>query len=266
MAQRVRVQLIDDLDGEQLASETVSFSLDGQHREIDLSSGNAATFRKLLQPYMTASRPAAPTNLATKGILNPDQLATQEQVLPPDPNQEALFEPEPEREPEPEPQLTQAMQRQAGRDIRRWAKQFHLPVNALGRIPEKTRKAWLQHIQFKDRTLLDELLAEAGIDPATIPAEPASHNVVPITSGKSPVEDHLERRARTVGKLSDAQRDRLREACCGNGTAKATDPADRSSYQALVRRGCMNLTGEDTYAVTDVGRTWIRLNQRALTA
>ncbi|MGW3763044.1 histone-like nucleoid-structuring protein Lsr2 [Streptomyces sp. NPDC005131] len=261
MAQRVQVHLVDDLDEQQLATETVSFSLDGKHREIDLSAENAATFRGLLQPYMTASRPAAPTNIAAKGILNPDQHPVPEPDMA-DTDQDEEAPADQERE----PTLTQAERRQIGADIRKWAHLYDLPINPLGRIPEKTRKAWQHHTQFGDRTLLDQLLTKAGIDPATAQAKSPSDNVVSITSGQPSAEEHLERRARTVGKLSEPQRDRLQRACCEDGTATAKDPADRSSYQALVRRGCMNLTGEDTYTVTAVGRTWIRLNQPALSA
>ncbi|WP_406362353.1 Lsr2 family protein [Streptomyces sp. NBC_01579] len=261
MAQRVQVQLVDDLDGQQLATETVSFSLDGKHREIDLSSENAATFRGLLQPYMAASRPAAPTNIAAKGGLDPDQHPAPEPDMA-DTDQDEETPADQDRE----PALTQAERRQIGADIRRWAHLHDLPINPLGRIPEKTRKAWQQHTQHGNRTLLDQLLTKAGIDPATTQAKEPNDNVVSITSGKPTAEEHLERRARTVGKLSDHQRNRLQKACSGDGTATATDPADRSSYQALVRRGCMTLTGEDTYLVTDVGRTWIRLNQPALSA
>ncbi|MET7631832.1 Lsr2 family protein [Streptomyces sp. NPDC005499] len=261
MAQRVQVQLVDDLDDQQLATETVSFSLDGKHREIDLSAENAAVFRGLLQPYMTASRPAGSTNIAAKGLLNPEQRPAPEPDMPATDQDE-----DNSRDQEPEPTLTQTARRQVSADIRKWAHRHDLPINPLGRIPEKTRKAWQQHTQHGNRSLLDQLLTKAGIDPATTPAKESNDNVVSITSGKPTAEEQLERRARTVGKLSDHQRNRLRDACSGDGTAVAKDPTDRSSYQALVRRGCMTLTGEDTYAVTDVGRTWIRLNQPALSA
>jgi hypothetical protein len=44
MAQRVITQLVDDIDGKEIAEgagETVSFALDGVSYEIDLSSKNA---------------------------------------------------------------------------------------------------------------------------------------------------------------------------------------------------------------------------------
>ncbi|MGW3273598.1 histone-like nucleoid-structuring protein Lsr2 [Streptomyces kronopolitis] len=247
MAQKIQIRLQDDLDGSE-AEETVSFALDGKHRQIELSRENAATFRSLLQPYMEASRPASPDSIASKGTLAPGPAATS---LP--------------AEIDPDTPLPQSVRRQEGAAIRAWANEHQLPLNPLGRIPERTREAWKHHTRKNDRTLLNELLKEAGIDPATA-SKPKPRNVVSITTGKLSVEEHLERQARAVGKLSEPQEERLRSACNGDGTATATSHADRSSYVALARRGCMALAAADTYVVTDVGRTWVRLNQSALSA
>ncbi len=57
MAQKHIVQLIDDLDQSE-AEETVSFSLDGSHYEIDLSEKNAAKFRDALAEYVANARRA----------------------------------------------------------------------------------------------------------------------------------------------------------------------------------------------------------------
>jgi hypothetical protein len=59
MAQRVITELVDDLDGTALAEgqgETITFSIDGVTREIDLSDKNASKLRKALQPYVDAGR------------------------------------------------------------------------------------------------------------------------------------------------------------------------------------------------------------------
>jgi nucleoid-associated protein Lsr2 len=59
MAQRVEVQLTDDLDGVVIPAgkgQTVAFGLDGKSYEIDLSNKNAASFRKVLAPYVDAGR------------------------------------------------------------------------------------------------------------------------------------------------------------------------------------------------------------------
>ena len=55
MAQQKIVTLIDDLDGSE-ASETVTFAIDGDTFEIDLSERNATALREALRRYMTAAR------------------------------------------------------------------------------------------------------------------------------------------------------------------------------------------------------------------
>ena len=55
VARITRVTLMDDLDGGQ-ASETVYFSLNGRHYEIDLSAENAAKLRDALAPFVAAAR------------------------------------------------------------------------------------------------------------------------------------------------------------------------------------------------------------------
>jgi hypothetical protein len=59
MAQRTQIVLTDDLDGTDVRSgrgETISFALDGQTYEIDLTTKNAAALRKALSPYVRAGR------------------------------------------------------------------------------------------------------------------------------------------------------------------------------------------------------------------
>ena len=55
MAQRVVVELTDDVDGS-IASETVQFGLDGATYEIDLSEQNAEKLRDFLSPYVGSAR------------------------------------------------------------------------------------------------------------------------------------------------------------------------------------------------------------------
>ncbi len=55
MAQKVKVELIDDLDGGK-AEETVTFGLDGRGYDIDLSGKNAKALRKVLAPYIGSAR------------------------------------------------------------------------------------------------------------------------------------------------------------------------------------------------------------------
>ena len=55
MAQKVQVLLVDDIDGGE-ASETVSFALDGNSYEIDLSGKNATKLRDAFAKYVGAAR------------------------------------------------------------------------------------------------------------------------------------------------------------------------------------------------------------------
>ncbi|MDR1824439.1 MAG: Lsr2 family protein [Bifidobacteriaceae bacterium] len=57
MAQRVVVQLIDDLD-QGPATSTVSFGLDGREYTIDLNDKHAAELREALAPYVKVARKA----------------------------------------------------------------------------------------------------------------------------------------------------------------------------------------------------------------
>lgn len=57
MAQRVQVELVDDLNGE-VAQETVRFGLDGTEYEIDLTTENAERLRATLTEYADKARKA----------------------------------------------------------------------------------------------------------------------------------------------------------------------------------------------------------------
>ncbi|MFC0582356.1 histone-like nucleoid-structuring protein Lsr2 [Micrococcoides hystricis] len=60
MAQRIEVILVDDLDGSE-ADETIQFSIDGNHYEIDLTSANAKEFRAAFRRYIRKGRPMRAT-------------------------------------------------------------------------------------------------------------------------------------------------------------------------------------------------------------
>jgi hypothetical protein len=64
MAQRVSVELVDDIDGSD-ASETVSFALDGAQYEIDLSAGNADRLRESLSLFIGHARRSGGRRKAT---------------------------------------------------------------------------------------------------------------------------------------------------------------------------------------------------------
>lgn len=55
MAQRQTITLIDDLDSS-LADETVEFSLDGKHYEIDLTTEHAKELRAAIEQYVGKAR------------------------------------------------------------------------------------------------------------------------------------------------------------------------------------------------------------------
>ena len=57
MAQKVTVELEDDLDGGP-AEQTVRFGVDGAEYEIDLSTKNAAALRRKLAPFIDHARKA----------------------------------------------------------------------------------------------------------------------------------------------------------------------------------------------------------------
>ena len=67
MAQRVRIELTDDLLGDGTpADETVTFSLDGVSYEIDLTADNAAKLRDGLASWVAAGRRVAGRKQTTK--------------------------------------------------------------------------------------------------------------------------------------------------------------------------------------------------------
>lgn len=55
MARQVQVLLVDDLDGSK-ADRTVTFSLEGDHYEIDLNQANIDKLHDALAPYSAAAR------------------------------------------------------------------------------------------------------------------------------------------------------------------------------------------------------------------
>ena len=56
MAQKTTVSLVDDLDGESVADETVEYAIDGVTYQIDLSNDHAEALREIFAPYIAAAR------------------------------------------------------------------------------------------------------------------------------------------------------------------------------------------------------------------
>lgn len=102
MAEKVTVELVDDIDGS-VAAETVEFHLDGLSFHIDLSRRNATKLREHLAMYISASRPATLTAVET-GVSGSRSTSTAE--------------------------------RRRNRQIREWAKEQGLAISERGRIPQ----------------------------------------------------------------------------------------------------------------------------------
>ena|SRR5436190_84380 len=96
LATKIAVELEDDLEGGP-ADETVRFGLDGSEYEIDLNKKNIRAFRKQVAPYVERARKAG-------------------------------------RGPRRRTGRTSA-NRGRSSDIRVWAKNKGIPLNARGRIP-----------------------------------------------------------------------------------------------------------------------------------
>jgi hypothetical protein len=96
MAQKITVELEDDLDGGP-ADETVRFGVDGSEYEIDLSKKNAVAFRRKLAPFIDHARKAG-----RGGRRRPGRTASS---------------------------------RERSGDIRAWAKDQGIAVSERGRIP-----------------------------------------------------------------------------------------------------------------------------------
>ncbi|WP_305093739.1 Lsr2 family protein [Prescottella sp. R16] len=68
MAKKVTVTLIDDVDQDATADETVEFGLDGVLYEIDLSSENAAKLREQLDLWVSHARKVTNRRRGGKGM------------------------------------------------------------------------------------------------------------------------------------------------------------------------------------------------------
>jgi hypothetical protein len=107
MAQKVVVSLVDDLDGGS-ADETIHFSLDGKHYEIDLSDKNAAALRDALNSYLDSARPSSGTR----------------------------------QKPSSTPSGRPVIDREQNQAIRDWARSQGKKVSARGRIPTEVTDAY----------------------------------------------------------------------------------------------------------------------------
>lgn len=102
MAQRVNIVLTDDLDGSD-AVETVTFGLDGNTYEIDLSAANAGKLRDSLAAFVASGRKTGGRAKAGRRRSGSNNNAT---------------------------------------DIRAWAQEQGMAVSARGRVPAEIRAAY----------------------------------------------------------------------------------------------------------------------------
>lgn len=116
MAQKVLVELVDDLDGSE-AAETVSFGLDGVSYEIDLSSDHAADLRDSMAPFVEYAR-------RTGG------------------RKRAAQQPTPQRS---------AVDREQNQLIRTWARENGFEISERGRIPAEVTDAYQQQKNGKPK-------------------------------------------------------------------------------------------------------------------
>jgi hypothetical protein len=110
VAQKVTVQLVDDLDGS-VAEETVEFGLDGVSYQIDLSTVNAEKIRDLLGDYVAHARRSAARRRGASGVVRG---------------------------------RSAAVDREQNQAIREWARKRGLKVSERGRISAEVLDAYHQ--------------------------------------------------------------------------------------------------------------------------
>jgi hypothetical protein len=115
MAQQVKVQLLDDLDGSE-ADETVEFALDGVSYTIDLSSDHAGDLRDGLAQYVEAAKRTGGRKKRTgKRDIKATEAPARGQA---------------------------AANREQTQAIREWARSTGYEVSARGRIPSHIAEAY----------------------------------------------------------------------------------------------------------------------------
>lgn len=122
MAQKVLVELVDDLDGS-VATETVEFGLDGVTYEIDLSDGNASELRDSLAQYLEYARRSGGRKRAGRRPTG-GQPAT--------------------------------VDREQNQAIREWARQNGFQVSERGRIPTEVVEAYHKQGEAKAKKKVDK--------------------------------------------------------------------------------------------------------------
>ncbi|MBE9376131.1 Lsr2 family protein [Saccharopolyspora sp. HNM0983] len=121
MAQKVTVQLVDDVDGS-TADTTVEFALDGVEYTIDLSEDNAESLRESLASYVESARRAGGRKRAKgkqgKAVKQNKQNKQNKAAAP------------------------NTADRERNQAIREWARNQGMQVSDRGRIPAEVVEAY----------------------------------------------------------------------------------------------------------------------------
>lgn len=113
MAQKVTVELLDDIDGT-VAEETVEFGIDGVTYQIDLSASNAKELREALADYVAGARRSGGRKRAAGQVSRPGKAPSA------------------------------AVDREQNQAIRDWARKRGLKVSERGRISSEVLDAYHQ--------------------------------------------------------------------------------------------------------------------------
>lgn len=136
MAKRVRtiVTYIDDLTGQELPEgdgQTVLYSIDGKHYEIDLSNQTADEFRTLLSPIIAKSRKAGTPAKSLPAARPQRPAAPRELTAGGDGAGSPIYPPQ-----------TKRAAWEFRREIRAWARDQGIFQAESGRLKEEVVQAW----------------------------------------------------------------------------------------------------------------------------
>ncbi|MEW2507635.1 Lsr2 family protein [Amycolatopsis sp. NPDC047767] len=112
MAQKVLVEVVDDLDGG-VATQTVPFSIDGVQYEIDLSEDNAAELRDVLARFVSRARRTGGRKMRLAAGQSGGRSRT-----------------------------TTAEERKFTQEVRQWAQDNGYAVSDRGRLPSEVQQAY----------------------------------------------------------------------------------------------------------------------------
>lgn len=188
MAQKTVITLIDDLDGDIEADETVRFGLDSASYEIDLASKHATELRDSLKKFIAAARKAGKMPRS---------------ATPSRPAAAPSYTPTPTKSGGRVPAKADPEQNKA---VREWARKHGVVIGDRGRIPEQISTAY--HAQ--DPAAIPDKYKETVGAPAPVeqPTERAQLTLAPDEPEETAPEalTSTETDERPVGDLPDTPR------------------------------------------------------------